>query len=280
MAEPALPPMDAVAPSVPPARDTLAPLPARRMRRALFYPVVGAALALGAPVGLLLVRAAASGVWPSLSWAVGEFSGDAVSYVYVTLSTLIVLALAGGVVGRRSDALATRAGSDPLTGLANRARFEPRLEHELARARRYDTPVSVLLVDVDRLKPINDRWGHAAGDTALRAVADALRRTCRQTDLCARIGGDEFAVVAPSTTAAEAVELAERLRRVLATTPVQLATPPSVSVGVVDSQGALRGAEGMLRAADRALYRAKVAGRDRVAVHDDAAAHDSSETTD
>src|SRR6185503_6605263 len=131
---------------------------------------------------------------------------------------------------------------------------------ELLRADRYGTPLALLIVDVDHLKQVNDRAGHTAGDRALAAVADAMRRSCRATDLPARVGGDELAVLASSTTAAEAVTLAERIRASL---------PPSlsVSIGVADLDGAAaETVEALYIAADQALYRAKTAGRDQVAI--------------
>ena len=109
------------------------------------------------------------------------------------------------------------ADHDGLTGLFNRRRFEEELERHVAEARRYGTPGALLLIDVDGLKAINDRGGHRAGDTALVAVARVLRGRLRQSDVIARFGGDEFAVLLPHASAADAAKvgeaLAERVRR-------------------------------------------------------------------
>src|SRR4029077_10198879 len=101
-------------------------------------------------------------------------------------------------------------------GLHNRRAFDERLVAEVAHAGRYRSPLSLLVADVDGLKVINDAGGHQAGNVALQVVADALRRDSRQTDLAARIGGDEFAMIATDTAADEAFAIGDRIRRVVA----------------------------------------------------------------
>jgi diguanylate cyclase (GGDEF)-like protein len=226
--------------------------------RARIYPAVGALLALGAPLGLIVVRAAIAPASPTPGWLAGELRADAVTYVYLVVATTSVFATLGFLLGRKGDLLDEKAATDALTGLSNRRAFDARLTEELARASRYGTPLSFLAIDVDGLKAINDKTGHAAGDAALRAVGRALRESCRRTDVPARTGGDEFAILAPMTRSGEALELASRLRRTLASIPAA----PTVSVGVADL--ALAGSPGALpKAADRALYQAKSEGRDR-----------------
>jgi diguanylate cyclase (GGDEF)-like protein len=153
--------------------------------------------------------------------------------------------------------------TDPLTGLANRRPFAARLAEEIGRGR----PVTVLLLDVDRLKEINDRWGHAAGDVALGRVGTVLRQAVRPGDLAARLGGDEFAVLLPTGDAAVAKALERRVRDLLATArePDDPWGVLGVSIGAeqltLARDGAatdeLLAAEAVLAAADRALYRAK-----------------------
>ncbi len=233
------------------------------LNRRSCYPLYAALLALGAPAGLLVLRATLARALPGPAWLLGEVRGDLATYLYVTLSTTTVFVYLGWLLGKRTDQLLASSGTDVLTGLANRRRFDTRLENELQRVARHAAPLSLLLVDVDGLKKINDVGGHEAGDAALRAVGDALRATCRRTDLAARVGGDEFAILAPQTTAAAAMEVASRLRANLAKLP-PARRAPTVSVGVADARaaGSTRASD-LLATADRALYQAKTTGRDR-----------------
>jgi diguanylate cyclase (GGDEF)-like protein len=138
-----------------------------------------------------------------------------------------------------------------------------RIASELARATRYQLPLSLLIVDVDRLKPINDGAGHAAGDRAIRDVALAIASSCRATDIAGRHGGDEFMVIAPNTAATAGVELAERIRSAV---KARTNAAVSVSIGVADlAETPAPEALALCAVADQALYRAKTAGRDRVA---------------
>ncbi len=162
------------------------------------------------------------------------------------------------------QALLAEARSDALTGLANRRAFLEALAREMARATREKGSLSVLLLDVDHFKSINDAHGHAAGDRLLRALAAAALAAVRRMDMVARIGGEEFAILLPGATLALAMPAAERLRRALATARGS-ATDPTATVSV----GVAAMAEGdtpdtLLDRADRALYRAKNGGRNRV----------------
>ena len=176
------------------------------------YPILGLILALGAPGGLLAIRAfvVAEGEGATWPWIAAELSSRALTYGYVTLSTAIVFVGLGFVIGSHEDTLQRLSITDPLTGLPNRRHFEQRLGEELARATRHDHPLALMLLDLDGLKRVNDTSGHDAGDDALRAVARALQGTRRTTDVAARTGGDEFAVLAPNITGSEAETLAER----------------------------------------------------------------------
>lgn len=225
------------------------------------YAVVGFLLALGAPAGLAIVRAAEAGVAPGPTFLKSEVLNDPLLYQYLTLSTTLVFVLCAFLLGREADRLAAESTTDGLTGLANRRRFEATLAKELALGKRRYEPLCVLLFDLDHLKLINDRGGHAAGDTALRVVGRTLASRCRATDLPARIGGDEFAVLAPRTGIAEAIPLANRVREGLAAAAD--GSPVTVSVGVAESRPGSTARE-LLTLADGALYRAKTLGRDRV----------------
>ena len=162
--------------------------------------------------------------------------------------------------------------SDPLTGVFNRRRFDETLEAQLAQARRYRRSGALLIVDVDHFKRVNDEFGHAAGDEALRAVARLLASNLRATDtlgrdaagLVARLGGDEFALLLPETDAAGAEAVAGRLVEAVAAEPLELGGKPvrlGVSVGAATfGEGEFPSAEELLAAADRAMYVVKAAG--------------------
>ena len=222
---------------------------------------MGTALSAGAPLGLLAVRLAGAG-GPYLDAALRELQSDRSTYVYVTVSTALVFASFGYTLGRQADALVALSRTEPLTGLGNLLAFEDRLELENSRAARYHEPLSLLLLDVDWLKTINDRHGHRAGNRALQAVARALRSGARATDLPSRVGGDEFALLAPRTPAAAAAALGERIRTLVADEGVYGLT---VSVGVATVDGA-RGSDStrLWDRADAGLYEAKRQGRNRV----------------
>jgi two-component system, cell cycle response regulator len=162
------------------------------------------------------------------------------------------------------------AQTDGLTGLPNFRSFHARLEEEVARAHRYGHPLACAMVDLDGLKGINDRLGHAAGNRAIMALADAVREELRDTDFAARYGGDEFVVLLPQTNEAQGAQFAERLRRRLITVSADAGLPVRGSIGVAavnaDELDSADAAEDLLRRADEALYRAKRSGRDRVEV--------------
>jgi diguanylate cyclase (GGDEF)-like protein len=161
------------------------------------------------------------------------------------------------------DELQTLATRDGLTGALNRVAFEHRLEQELARAARAGTPCSLVMLDIDHFKAINDEHGHARGDEALRGLADEVRAFKRSADAFGRIGGEEFALILPDTDVAGAEALAERLRVRLARRRIPGGDSITVSIGVAGA-ATRASADEMFGAADRALYAAKTGGRDRV----------------
>jgi diguanylate cyclase (GGDEF)-like protein/PAS domain S-box-containing protein len=150
------------------------------------------------------------------------------------------------------------ADHDPVTGLFNRRRFERELGRELAYVRRYGGCGAVLMIDLDDLKRVNDRFGHAAGDQLIAGVAGLLRARLRSTDVVARMGGDEFAVLVPHASLAEAEALAGELNEVVR----ESGASASIGVGCFDGEGELT-CEEVLLGADHAMYAAKEAGRDR-----------------
>jgi len=180
------------------------------------------------------------------------------------------LDLANRALEQHRQELLALSQTDALTGLYNRRYLEERLRAELARADRYNNPLSCAMIDVDHFKQLNDAHGHPFGDMALRQVAQAARATLRDVDLLARYGGEEFLALFPETGSDEAVRAAERVRRRVEA--LRLAPPDSqvevrltVSLGVATFPTlGIEGSDGLLRAADESLYAAKAAGRNRV----------------
>jgi diguanylate cyclase (GGDEF)-like protein len=157
--------------------------------------------------------------------------------------------------------------SDPLTGVRNRRALYDCAQHEIARAGRSGEPVTLLMVDVDHFKKVNDQHGHPVGDQVLREVAAAIVSTARGSDVVARFGGEEFAVLLIQTEDARLT--AERLRAAIAALEVRAPNGPvrvTASIGIASATGAALDFEALIRHADDALYRAKQAGRDRVVV--------------
>jgi diguanylate cyclase (GGDEF)-like protein len=229
-------------------------------RRVWGFAAVGGAFGLLAPLGLLLFRSLQLGE-PVQTMVSAELRADWPVYVYLTASSALAYSVFGGALGLLNDIDRRVSLVDPLTGLPNRRHLLLLLEHDLAHADRRGEDLALLLVDVDGLKQINDAGGHPAGDHALRCVARAMRTVCRPSDLPARIGGDEFAILATGADTVEGRGLAERLRKGLADEP----GAPRVSVGVASlSRARVPDAEALFTAADEALYEAKEGGRDRV----------------
>ncbi len=163
-----------------------------------------------------------------------------------------------------------QAVTDELTGLANQRRFQEALARELERTRRFSGEVSLVMMDIDDFKRVNDEYGHQQGDHVLREVAHALREQCREIDHVARIGGEEMALVLPQTDLTGATELAERVRQAIERMPVPRLDEPgevgvTASFGVAAVSESAANAQALIAAADRALYRAKWAGKNRVA---------------
>ena len=169
----------------------------------------------------------------------------------------------------------TDATRDPLTGLGNRRLALERLSQENERHRRHHAPLSVLMLDLDRFKAVNDRWGHAAGDLVIAAAAQAITDELRGCDLGVRFGGEEFLVVLPDTPLDDATRVAERIRRRIGSLRIdtgEVALEVTVSIGVACLQDG-ETVDSFIARADAALYRAKAAGRDRCVADAAAAVH-------
>jgi diguanylate cyclase (GGDEF)-like protein len=162
------------------------------------------------------------------------------------------------------------AATDGLTGIANRRTFETALAREVFRASHKGEPMSLVMVDIDQFKQLNDAHGHQAGDHILAEVASLLASSCRDCDIPARYGGEEFAVILPGATVAQSLDTAERLRRLIAGATTTLPITASLGVATFPAHGP--DAEALVRAADHALYVSKREGRNRVSAAGAAAA--------
>jgi len=171
--------------------------------------------------------------------------------------------------------------TDPLTGLFNRRYFQYRLQQEVERCRRYGDSVSLLTLDLDHFKRVNDRYGHRAGDDALRLTAELLTRELRRLDVCTRWGGEEFTIIMPNTGAAGGLVVARRLLRAMRAKAVLSAAPIDERDGVPEPvqltasfglasypAAGIESAEALVHAADAAMYRAKNEGRNRICTAD------------
>lgn len=200
----------------------------------------------------------------------------AIAVAGLALAAWLSMRWAGGVLRsldaaqsdlRRQKEVAERlARTDPLTGLANRRAFDEAAAREVERARRHRTPLALVLADLDHFKSINDRYGHHQGDLALQHFARLVTGVVRQIDLVGRWGGEEFAILMPYTTLAEACQAAERMRLAVAEAPCPFCEglKLSASFGVAALDEAPASLTSLLGRADAALYRAKQAGRNRV----------------
>jgi len=169
-------------------------------------------------------------------------------------------------IRQKIDNLRADADLDHLTGLANRRRFRAALKREVERWRRYGSPCSLLLIDIDHLKKINDQFGHPAGDAVIRQIAQTLKEVSRDNDTPARMGGEEFALLLAGINGEKAVAAADRLRDALSRRQVEGVGNATVSIGVASCPDSAHSERALYSAGDGALYVAKNAGRNRVAV--------------
>jgi diguanylate cyclase (GGDEF)-like protein len=157
--------------------------------------------------------------------------------------------------------------TDPLTELMNRRHFFEAAKIELERIHRYRRTLSIMMIDIDHFKNINDEHGHAAGDIALREAAARIKHSVRTVDVVARYGGEEFIVLMPETTLQEAFQVAERVRKSVSDDPIEdnsVEVWATLSIGVAEMDDQSSDIDTLIRYADQALYAAKAAGRNRV----------------
>jgi diguanylate cyclase (GGDEF)-like protein len=197
----------------------------------------------------------------------GAYNANDLSVIEL-VAPQIALAIERAAWQQRANQFQVMSITDPLTGLHNRRYLEARLTEELSRSKRYDYPLSFMMIDIDDFKHYNDRNGHQAGDRALEITAQCLRSALRKVDVASRYGGEEFSILLPQTNLQEAGVIADRIRRKINSTSFehgksQPLAAVTVSIGLSAFSPALDSAEAIVRAADRALYHAKRHGKNR-----------------
>jgi diguanylate cyclase (GGDEF)-like protein len=234
----------------------------------LFYlfPIAWATWHAGRWAGILMSLAS------TLSWLAADllmlssFSNALIPYLNETFRLIVFLIITHIIFGLKTALEKHRelAGTDPLTAVANRRVFHDLANMELNKARRYQTPISVLYLDIDDFKRINDHFGHHIGDTLLRAVAEAIKKNIRAVDVVARFGGDEFGILLAGTGAESAALVARKLKQKLQALIQDKGWPVTLSVGAVTFEILPGSVDEMINAADRQMYRAKKKGKNRI----------------
>jgi diguanylate cyclase (GGDEF)-like protein len=249
------------------------------LKHRTMYALAGALLGLGAPLGSLAWRLIFSEPGILLERVSREWNQASYFYIYMTAGTMIAFGLFGFILGNKGDALEqekrrarTLAITDGLTGLYNHRYLQDHLAAEMERARRYKTPLTCLMLDIDDFKRVNDTQGHPFGDHVLKIVAHVIREQVRRVDTAGRYGGEEFLILMPHTTANEIMPLAERIRMEVQEYPFNaggqnIHVTLSIGVATYDPHAeSFRDKAGLLQAADDALYSAKNHGKNRTHV--------------
>ena len=228
----------------------------------LFQPAKSRRGGLVMPVMLLLVL-------PLVAWrAFSSPPGSLTYWVFLVVTTLIAMLVAGrsAIVAVENGSLMHGSETDTLSGLFNHRFFHERLAVEIDIARQYGEDLAVVVADIDDFDVVNNVYGHPAGDDLLRAVADAIRSVCRDSDTVCRLGGDEFGMILPETAQLEAFEMCLRMERRIRAIDAGAGSSVTVSIGIAGFPAA--GADELARKADGALYWAKHHGKDQVLVYD------------
>jgi diguanylate cyclase (GGDEF)-like protein len=237
------------------------------------FPLIvgGAALVVSPRITFALAAIASLGYIFATAIPPGPVEPVTVAKVGINLTALVLLAYVATVIAREQrrarDAAVRLSTVDPLTGLFNRTFFFAAVDREIARSLRTDRGFCLLMMDVDELKTINDRYGHYFGDQVIRGVGDVIQSGVRKIDTAARYGGDEFVVLLPETDPTGAWVLAEKVRIGVNELKVVVAgtdIPASISVGVVNFPDDGQTADALMISADQAMYASKRAGKNRV----------------
>jgi diguanylate cyclase (GGDEF)-like protein len=234
----------------------------------LYYlPIAAGALLVSRAVGLGLAVFSSvfwvlSMYWGGSTWSAGMFTFNAATQ----MASFGVIALLVGSLARRFEVERDLSRTDPLTSLPNGRSFHETATVLIAGARRSGRPFTVAYLDLDNFKTVNDTRGHLQGDQALKAVAEVLRRATRASDVTARFGGDEFALLLPDTGPEPARTVLERLLAMIADAMRQREWPITVSIGAVSFPKAPATVEAAVHAADSLMYRVKQGGKNRALV--------------
>lgn len=282
---------------MPPPGDRRQPLPVDEsgsgfwagLPHYVLYPLVGLALGLACPAGAFFIRFWLADPIFKVLWIQSELSYNLFFYLYIQLGTVAAFMAFGYILGVRSESqrahnkqldsriqvLHLKSVTDGLTGAYSHAYFQETLALELERARKNKGPLSVLMLDLDDFKRVNDTHGHLFGDRALVELVETVSLNIRREDVLGRYGGEEFAVVMPGADSAVAQRVAERVRRAVARASIEdqeersldshaRAVKMTVSIGIATFMG--EGEEtpsSLLKRADKCLYHAKRSGKNR-----------------
>jgi two-component system, cell cycle response regulator len=236
----------------------------------LFYVWIALEAAFFLPLRAAAVPLAAVTVSAAVALALEAPPGAGALWATTVVTAVLTALIVGAFkvyVERLVQRFADAASTDPLTELWNRRGFQEVLDTELARAQRDDRPLSLLIIDLDHFKAVNDRLGHPGGDAVLRSFGQQVRRLTRGVDVSARLGGEEFAILLPDAAKHDAFLVAERLRRAAKAAFVDTPAPLTVSIGVACHPDDGDDPDELMRAGDEALYAAKQLGRDRSVIY-------------
>ncbi|WP_163831954.1 GGDEF domain-containing protein [Spartinivicinus ruber] len=235
----------------------------KKLSKRLIRASQGAVFALGAPLGWLLIRYFQEfAIWEELA----NYAGV---YLYMLIGTTITFSCFGWYVGHNEGLSDELAIKDHLTGLYNLRYFQNRLAEEVASSKRHQIPLSLIIYDIDYFKQVNDLYGHPVGDKVLIAISDAAQNNLRSSEVIARVGGEEFAVLLPFCSKEHAIQTAERIRETVSQVCIPIANQAvitrTISLGVA-SLHKDENCDSLYRRADTALYQAKNSGRNKVIV--------------
>lgn len=256
-----------------------------RVPHHVLYPLIGFFLGLGSPVGAFLMRFWLADPILKALWVSSELRYNALFYIYMGVGTITAFVVFGYTLGVRSESqrvhnkdlrgrlqeLHLKSVTDGLTGIYSHAYLQETLAIEMDRSRRTGRPLSVLIMDFDDFKKINDTHGHLFGDRVLKEVTETINMNIRQEDVLGRYGGDEFLVIMPGTDASTAARVADRIRGAVARAGIidrrdgerPVKTTLSIGSATFPSEGA-EDAPSLVDKADKNLYQAKHKGKNQV----------------